>query len=228
MTAWVGTGPSRSGSFSSRASRILARRTCCAGWDPVRASPVSICRSAALSRIGRDFVLAMTALVEVHGYAKQGAAFGYSGVRGLNAVLATVSTETVAPVIAAQRLRTGSAGSARGAARLATDPLALIGRTQLVGRNVLLRADSAFYSHAPVAAVLTAGADVSITVRMDPAVNRAIAGIGETAWTPIKYADAIFDETTGTWISRAQVAEVPFTAFTSRKKAEQITGRLIV
>src|SRR5215217_4434244 len=44
-------------------------------------------------------------IIEVHGYAKQGAAFGYSGVRGLNAVLATISTETVAPVIAAQRLR---------------------------------------------------------------------------------------------------------------------------
>src|SRR3954469_9017265 len=167
-------------------------------------------------------------VVEVHGYAKQGAAFGYSGVRGLNAVLATVSTDQVAPVIAAQRLRKGSAGSARGAARLATDALALIGRTHLVGRAVLLRADSAFYSHALVAAVLTAGADVSITVRMDPAVKRAIAGIGEDAWTTIKYTDAIFDQTTGTWISRARVAEVPFTAFTSRKKAEQITGRLIV
>src|SRR3954465_7930182 len=167
-------------------------------------------------------------VVEVHGHAKQGAAFGYSGGRGLNAVLATVSTETVAPVIPAQRLRPGSAGSARGAARLATDALALIGRTQLVGRAVLLRADSAFYSHALVAAVLTAGADVSITVRMDPAVKRAIAGIGEDAWTTIKYPDAIFDQTTSTWISRAQVAEVPFTAFTSRKKAEQIPGRLIV
>src|SRR4051812_42053892 len=73
-------------------------------------------------------------IVEVHGYAKQGAAFGYSGVRGLSALLATVSTPTVAPVIAAQRLRTGSAGSARGAARLATDALALIRRTQLAGR----------------------------------------------------------------------------------------------
>jgi hypothetical protein len=31
-------------------------------------------------------------IVEVHGYAKQGAAFGYSGVRGLSALLATVST----------------------------------------------------------------------------------------------------------------------------------------
>src|SRR3982751_6076742 len=31
-------------------------------------------------------------IVEVHGYAKQGAVFGYSGVRGLSALLATVST----------------------------------------------------------------------------------------------------------------------------------------
>src|SRR3954466_7757548 len=93
-------------------------------------------------------------IVEVHGYQKQGAAFGYSGVRGLNAVLATVSTDHVAPVIAAQRLRTGSAGSARGAARLATDALALIGRTHLAGRDVLVRADSAFYSHALAVAVL--------------------------------------------------------------------------
>jgi Transposase DDE domain group 1 len=167
-------------------------------------------------------------VVEVHGYAKQGAAFGYSGVRGLNAVLATVSTDQVAPVIAAQRLRKGSAGSARGAAKLATDALALIGRTHLAGRDVLVRADSAFYSHALVTAVLNAGAEVSITVRMDAAVKRAITGIAEDAWTTIKYTDAVYDETTGTWISKAQVAEVPFTAFTSHKKAEQIPGRLIV
>ena len=167
-------------------------------------------------------------IIEVHGYQKQGAAFGYSGVRGLNALLATVSTDQVAPVIAAQRLRKGSAGSPRGAARLATDALALIRRTHLAGRDVLVRADSAFYSHALVAAVLTAGGDVSITVRMDPAVKRAIAGIGEDGWTTIKYTDAIFDETTGSWVSKAQVAEVPFTAFVSKKKAEQIPGRLIV
>src|SRR3954471_3983505 len=167
-------------------------------------------------------------IVEVHGYQKQGAAFGYSGVRGLNALLATVSTEQIAPVIAAQRLRKGSVGSPRGAARLATDALALIGRTQLAGRPVLLRADSAFYSHALVTAARQAGAEVSITVRMDPAVKRAIAGISEHAWTTIKYTDAVYDEATGSWISKAQVAEVPFTAFTSHKKADQIPGRLIV
>jgi hypothetical protein len=31
-------------------------------------------------------------IIEVHGYAKQGAGFGYSGVRGLNALLATSTT----------------------------------------------------------------------------------------------------------------------------------------
>ncbi|GAA5018716.1 hypothetical protein GCM10023317_60420 [Actinopolymorpha pittospori] len=60
-------------------------------------------------------------IIEVHGYAKQGAGFGYSGVRGLNALLATVTTSQAAPVIVAQRLRKGSCGSARGAKRLVAD-----------------------------------------------------------------------------------------------------------
>jgi hypothetical protein len=167
-------------------------------------------------------------IVEVHGYAKQGAAFGYSGLRGLNAALATVSSENLAPVIAAQRLRKGSAGSPRGAARLASDALALVRRTHLAGRRVLVRADSAFYSHRLVAAVLKTGAAVSVTVRMDPAVKRALATIADDAWTPIQYTDAIYDEATGRWISRAEVAEIPFTAFTSKKKADQICGRLVV
>lgn len=53
-------------------------------------------------------------IVEVHGYQK-GAAIGYSGVRWLNALLATVSTEDVAPVIASNfELVTGE-GSPIGA-----------------------------------------------------------------------------------------------------------------
>jgi hypothetical protein len=36
-----------------------------------------------------------------YGYAKQGAGYGYSGVKGLNALIATVSTPRSAPVIAA-------------------------------------------------------------------------------------------------------------------------------
>ena len=47
-------------------------------------------------------------------------------------------------------------------------------------------------------------------------------------WTSIECTDALFDETTGRWISRAEVAEVAFTAFTSAKKSEQVSGRLVV
>ena len=63
---------------------------------------------------------------------------------------------------------------------------------------------------------------------MDPAVKRAITLINEDRWTTIQYTNAILDETTGKWISVAEVAEVPFTAFSGRKKAERIEGRVVV
>jgi len=165
-------------------------------------------------------------IIEVHGYAKQGSSYGYSGVRGLNVLLATVSTAESAPVVVAQRLRKGSCGSPRGAKRLVADALKSV--RSLCGAPALVRADSAFYSQAMVAAALRAGADVSVTLRLDPKVKATIATIDEDAWTPIEYTDAIFDEQTNTWVSRAEVAEVPFTAFTSRKKSERVPGRLVV
>src|SRR3954466_9236587 len=45
---------------------------------------------------------------ETHGYAKQGAGYGYNKIKGLNALLATLSTPLAAPVIAAARLRKGA------------------------------------------------------------------------------------------------------------------------
>jgi hypothetical protein len=63
---------------------------------------------------------------------------------------------------------------------------------------------------------------------MDKAVTRAISQIPEDSWVPIKYRHAIYDETEQRWVSDAQVAEIDFTAFTSRRKAEHITARLIV
>ncbi len=86
---------------------------------------------------------------------------------------------------------------------------------------MLCRFDSAFYGHAAVSAALAGGARVSVTVRMDPAVKRAIAGIPDTAWKTIEYTDAVFDETTGTWVSKAEVAETAFTAFSSRKRTSR-------
>ncbi|HEY9265325.1 MAG TPA: IS1380 family transposase [Mycobacterium sp.] len=169
-------------------------------------------------------------IIEVHGYAKHGSGYGYSGVRGLNALIATVTTAGGAPVITGQRLRKGSCGSPRGAARMIGDTLATVKRLRRTEATdkPLLRADSAFYGHPTVAAALRGGADVSITVRLDPKVKAAIATIDERTWTPIEYTDAIYDETTGHWVSRAEVAEIGFTAFSSKKASQHVPGRLVV
>ena len=148
-------------------------------------------------------------IIEVHGYAKQGSGYGYSGVRGLNALIATVTTAASAPMIVAQRLRRGSCGSARGAARLVSDALSTVHRLNQAGGEpirVLVRADSAFYGHATVGAVVRAGADVSITMRQFPSIKTAISAIDEHAWQPIEYTDAVFDQATGRWVSRAEVS----------------------
>ena len=67
----------------------------------------------------------------VYGRRKQGAGFGHTKiqgksllVRGLNALAATICTPLGAPVIAATRLRGGTANSARGAAGFAAEAIA--------------------------------------------------------------------------------------------------------
>jgi len=79
-----------------------------------------------------------------------------------------------------------------------------------------------------VAAARRSGACFSITARQNRSVQAAIATIDEQAWTPIQYPNAIWEETEQRWISDAEVAEIDYTAFTSRAKAEQVTARLIV
>ena len=166
-------------------------------------------------------------IIEVHGYLKQGSGYGYSKVRGLNAVLATASREDTAPVIIGQRLRKGAANSARGANKFVTEALGTLKRTGVTG-PVVCRFDSAYYGHPTVSAALAGGADVTVTVPMNKAVKRTITQIPEDAWTPIKYTNAIYDEDAQAWVSVAEVAEIPFTAFSSKKKAEQVPGRLVV
>ena len=169
-------------------------------------------------------------IVEVHGYAKQGSGYGYSGVRGLNALIATITTAHGAPVITGQRLRKGSCGSPRGAARIISDTLATVKRLRspAATSKPLVRMDSAFYGHPSVSAAIRGGADVSVTVRLDPKVKAAITAIDEHCWTPIEYTDAVYDESTSQWVSRAEVAEIAFTAFSSKKASQQVPGRLVV
>jgi hypothetical protein len=93
----------------------------------------------------------------------------------------------------------------------------------------VLRADSQFYNADVVAACRRADTCFSITTGVNPSIKRAIAAIPEQAWRQIRYPTGVLDPDTGELIYDAQVAEIPaYTAFTGRKKSEQVTARLIV
>jgi Transposase DDE domain group 1 len=160
----------------------------------------------------------------VFGGLKQGAAFGHAKiaskslwVRGLNVLAATMSTPIAAPVVAAARLRGGNAGSGRGAASLVAEAINTARQAGVTGM-IVVRADSAYYTGAFVTACRRNRAHFSVTVKMDPKVKRAIAGIAEDAWTAIRYPNAIYDEASDTWTSDAEIAEVPYTAFAAKTK----------
>ena len=164
---------------------------------------------------------------ETHGYQKQGAAYGYSKVKGLNAQLAVISTPLAAPMIGGARLRKGNSASAHGAGRLITDTLATLRRAVPGEGLVVVRADSAYFNRDTIHAIIRGGARFSVTAKMNPAVTAAIAAIKEDDWEAIKYPNAIFDEDQQRWISDAEVAEIEFTAFQS-PVADRVTARLIV
>src|SRR5215211_4422333 len=80
---------------------------------------------------------------EVFGPKKQGAAFGYTRVRGYHPLLACrADTGEVVHI----RLRKGSANTSRGMRRFTDELIARIGRTDATG-PVLLRADSGFWNN---------------------------------------------------------------------------------
>ncbi len=122
-------------------------------------------------------------ICETHGYAKQGATFGYTHQRGYHPLLATrADTGEILHV----RFRKGSANTGRGAQRFVRE---VIGRVRRAGATgpLRLRADSGFWSKKVVAACRDHGVGYSITVRQVKAVMAAIAGIHEAAWIPIDY-----------------------------------------
>jgi hypothetical protein len=170
----------------------------------------------------------------VYGHKKQGAAFGPARVgskvvtvRGLNVLAAGISTRTATtPLITGTRLRGGSASDTRGAASFITEQISVAAEAGVTG-DLLARADSSYYNGPVISAIGRAGAFFSVTMRSDPKNRRAIAAIPAAAWVAIRYPNAVYDDQLQMWYSDAEVAEVPCTAFTS-KKAHTTAGRMIV
>ncbi|MBV6509482.1 MAG: IS1380 family transposase ISNml1 [Acidimicrobiales bacterium] len=130
-------------------------------------------------------------ICEVHGKAKQGAAYGYTKVLGYHPLLATRAD--TGEVLHA-RLRKGS--SQRGAKRFAEELIARVRRAGARGALVV-RGDAGFCDYALIDTLTRLGVSWSITVRINPSIRKAIDAIDESAWTPIAYPDG----------GEAQVAE---------------------
>lgn len=83
----------------------------------------------------------------------------------------------------------------------------------------LVRGDSAYGTRAVIGACLRHDAEFSLVMTRNKAVQRAIAVIAETAWTPVAYPGAVRDPDTGAWISDAEVVETTYTTFAGTPEA---------
>src|SRR4051812_28326745 len=118
---------------------------------------------------------------ETFGRAKQGAAFGYTRVRGHHPILPTRADSGEVLHI---RLRTGSANTSRGIGRFCDELIARVDRAGASGEK-LLRADSGFWNNKIFDRLDRAGWRFSIDVRLQPQVRAAIEAIDEAAWTTL-------------------------------------------
>ena len=222
--------PSTLGSFLREFTHGHALQLLAAG----RGFLIELARRAPLLR-GIDqvcFVDVDSMLRRMYGKKKQGVAFGHTKVggynvllRGYNPLLATISTLDTAPVIAASRLRSGNAGSARGAASMVAEA---IGTAKACGATgeIIVRADSAFYAKKVIWACRRNKVRFSITAKMDKKIRATAASIPAEKWVGIRYPHAVWDDDEQRYISDAQIAEIIYTAFAGTRHA--ITARLIV
>jgi Transposase DDE domain group 1 len=152
-------------------------------------------------------------ICETYGLAKQGARFGYTKVRGLHPLLASVAgTDEVVGV----RLRGGNAHTGRGAAGFLTQVFNRVRRAGASGA-VVLRADAGFYNRNVTEACRKAGVHYSITVKLSKAVHKAIAAIPEGSWAPIPY-----------WLGDgADVAETTYRPFSNKHPEVRLIVRRV-
>ena len=148
-------------------------------------------------------------ICEVHGHAKQGAAYGYTRTLGYHPILATRAD--TGEVLHA-RLRKGS--SQRGTKRFIEELAARVRRAGATGA-ICLRADGGFWSHELIDTLSRLGVGYSITVRINKTIRATIEAIDPDSWMPIAYPDG----------GQAAVAE---TTYTTGRGPKRRSYRLVV
>ena len=171
-------------------------------------------------------------IIEVHGYAKQGA--GLRLLRGPGPERAAGHGHHRGGR-AGDRGPTAAQGIVRLAARRATAGRRRAGHRQAAAHRPGRRQGRwcgrtrRSTDTATVAAALRAGAEVSVTVRLDPKVKAAIAAIAEDAWTPDRVHRRDLrrsHRTLDLHAPRSPRSRSPRSP--SQKKADQVPGRLVV
>ena len=122
---------------------------------------------------------------EVHGYHKQGAAYGYTHKLGYHPL---VATRADSGEVLHARQRTGRANTARGTARFVDELAARVRRAGATG-ELTIRMDSGFWSAKAITTCRRHRIRYSITVRQTKPIRTAIAGIDEQAWVDILYPE---------------------------------------
>lgn len=140
-----------------------------------------------------------SSIYETYGLKKQGGAkFTYTKVRGYHPLYAVIAGTGD---VVHSRLRGGNANSGRGAAGFLTETFNRVRSAGAMG-PLTLRADSGFYAGAVATACRKADVRFSITIKMNPAIHKAITAIDEKDWTPIPY-----------FLDGADVAETTYRPF---------------
>ena len=136
--------------------------------------------------------------------------------KGLSPLATTISTDTAAPLIAGIRLRAGKAGSGKGAGRMVAQAIATARAAGVTGDDPGARR---LAPTAPARWWTRAGEPGPNSrwcwIKKGEGVGSAIDAIADDAWAPVRYPGAVRDPDTGEWISDAEVAEIPYTAFAS-------------
>ena len=150
---------------------------------------------------------------ETYGLKKQGGAkFTHTKVRGYHPLYAVIAG--TGDVVHA-RLRGGNANSGRGAPSFVTETFNRVRAAGATG-PLTLRADSGFYAGRVTAACRKAGVRYSITVKLNQALHKVIAGIADSDWTAIPY-----------FLDGADVAETTYQPFGTKAPVVRLIVRRV-
>lgn len=161
---------------------------------------------------GRLVIDVDSTITEVFGDHKQGAAYGYTKQLGYHPLVA--SRADTGEILHA-RLRKGS--SQKGVNRFIAELVARVRRAGARGQ-ILVRADSGFWSRQLIDTLERLHTAYSITVSLNPSIRSRIAQIPQRAWVPIVYPDG----------GEAQVASCAYTTGRGHHGLAPKTVRLIV